>query len=730
MPNLPNRKPDSSQGTAPDQPKEGATKVGGGSLKLETILSSMNVAALLSDGKLEEIGQQVIDGVAADEQSRAEWLDLTDRSMEIAKQVFTMKSEPFEGAANIKFPLITQAVLEFGSRTFAEIVRGNRVAKFDVIGRDPQGLKANKAQRLTHYHNYQLLYEQKDWKHGVDKALHVLPMTGVIHRKVYYDEVKDEICSELCNYQDIIINHACPSLKEAPRITHRVLKSKQYLLSRMRMGLYSECDLETLDTLPSTARAGQREDDVTVLDDEQRPYTLLEQHCWLDLDGDDFPEPYIVIIHENTGKVLRIVARFDVDSVELSDKNEVLHIEPEHYFADWHCLPSPDGGYWSIGFGQLLYPINETVNSLINQLVDAGTLNNQQAGLMARQIRMKGGSMRFKLNEWKMVDVMSGASLKDSVFPLPTKEPSPVLFQLLGMMINVAKDLSSITDVLQGKQPAQNVAATTISVLEKQGLTLYNAMQKRLFYGLKDELEKIYSLVKKYVNPVKYQKIIGERVDVIPDESGFPVPVDFIDDVIDVAPVFDPSAASDTQRIMKLQQLMQFAPGTLDPHVAAQTAAEILQIEVPGLITPPPPPNAPPAPDVQEIMKKIEVMDSQIALNLAQLQKIQAEIQQSGIKEAEAAARIQESQARSMKMAEDARNQATKIAVQAQNVAIDAERDQAELQLKALDVMNESSKIIAGENLNERKLEIETEKARDRGSKKVAKESSESGDKG
>lgn len=691
-------------------------------LDLDVILGSMNVADLLSEGKLHEISQQVTDGVEADEQSRAEWIDLTDAAMDIAKQVFEMKSEPFEGAANIKFPLITQAVLEFGSRTFAEVVRGQRVAKFGVIGRDRQGLKQQKAARLQDYHNYQLLHEQKDWKKGVDKALHVLPMTGVVHRKVFYDEVKDKICSELCNYKDIIINHNCESLKEAPRITHRIAKSKQYLISRMRLGLYSECDLETLDNDPSYKRAGQL-DETSSPYDEQRPYTLLEQHCFLDLDGDGYPEPYIVIIHENSGKVLRIVARFDADAVELSDNNEVIHIEPETYFADWHCMPSPDGGYWSIGFGQLLYPINEAVNSLINQLVDAGTLNNRQAGLMARQIRMKGGEMRFKLGEWKFVDVMSGSSLRDSVFPLPTKEPSPVLFQLLGLLINIAKDISSITDVLQGKQPAQNVAATTISVLEKQGLTLYNAMQKRLFYGLKDELEKVFMLVKKHVNPIKYQKVIGEKIDVIANGTGGMIPVDFIDEAVDVAPVFDPSAASDTQRLMKLQQMMQVVPNVINPHVAAQAAAEILQIDVPGLIVPPPDPDAPPPPEVQEIIKKIEVMDSEIALNLAELEKIQAETGMSDVQRAEAMARIEESQHRAQKMMADAKNQTQKIAVQAQNVQIDAQRDQADLELKALDVMNDASKILADQQSTEAKLEVEKEKAKEKGkTKKVGKD--------
>jgi chaperonin GroES len=715
MPDLKNRGPDTGQGVAAEQTTKDS-KGKADTLKLERILGSMNVADLLSDGKLEEISQQVVDGVEADEQSRQEWLDLTDKAMDIAQQVFTMKSEPFEGASNIKFPLITQAVLEFGSRTFAEIVRGDRIAKFGIIGRDPAGTKAQKSQRLTEYHNYQLLYEQKDWKHGVDKSLHVLPMTGVVHRKVYYDEVKDKICSELCDYKDIIINHHCSSLEEAPRITHRILKSRQYLISRMRMGLYVDCDLDTLDNHPSYKRAGQREDD-DVLYDEQRPFTLLEQHCWLDLDGDDYPEPYIVIIHENSGKVLRIVARYDENSIELNDKDEVLHIEPEHYFADWHCLPAPDGGYWSIGFGQLLYPINEAVNSLINQLVDAGTLNNRQAGLMARQIRMKGGDMRFRLGEWKFVDVMSGASLRDSVFPLPTKEPSPVLFQLLGLLINVSKDLSSITDVLQGKQPAQNVAATTISVLEKQGLTLYNAMQKRLFYGLKDELGKIYQLVKRHVNPVKYQKIIGERVDVVPGDGGTLIPTDFIDDMMEVAPVFDPSAASDTQRIMKLQQLAQFAPDVIDRHAAAVAAADILQIDDPNLITPPPPPDAPPPADVQEIMKKIEVMDSQIALNLAQLQKIQTEIAQAGVKDAEAASRIREAEVRSQKMLLDAQNAADKIETQRQNVMIDAQRDASELQIKALNTINDANKILAGEAADERKLEAAKDK--DRSDKKV-----------
>lgn len=641
------------------------------------IVGENNITDLLEESQLREIGDRVKRTTEFDDASRKDWMDLTEEAMKIAKQVYEEKNTPFEGASNIKYPLIAEAIYEYGSRAGQEVLREDNVVKFKIIGPDKKEEKQQRVQRLSHFLNYHFMYEQKKWSQGVDKALHVLPMVGTVHRKIYFCPIKKHIVCELCNYKDIIIHNKAKSLEEAPRITHRIYKSRREVLSNQRLGLWADVDLEELDN--KTPNAVRDMDTNDSMEDDDRPYAFLEQHNYLDLDGDGYPEPYIVIVHENTGKVVKIAPRFDAKNIDLNEKNKVIHIKADNYFIDWHCMPSPDGSYWSVGFGQILYPLNEAINSILNNLVDAGTLNNHQSGLLPRTFRTEEDTMEFEMGQWTFVDVPSGMKLKDSIVPLPTKEPSATLFQLLGLLIEVGKDLSSITDVLQGKGPSQNVPATTISTLEKQGLTLYTAMQKRLYNGMKNEFCIVFEMLKDFTDKKKYEEIVEAPVPMVKYEN-YEIIADFDDRNYDIIPVFDPTVASDTQKMIKLQQFATMPAA--NPVAITQRAQHILQLEGDDLIMPPPPPSA----DDKLKEAQAQLAAAEQALTLAKIREIESKIQLAPLSQAETMSRIQESKARSENMSIKSYLDNRKLDIQEANVALDHDVNTAK-------TMQESAKI-------------------------------------
>jgi len=377
----------------------------------------------------------------------------------------------------------------------------------------------------------------------------------------------------------------------------------------------------------------------------------------LDLDEDGYKEPYIITIHKQSKKVFRIVNRFK--KIHTSPDKKIIKIDPIQYFTDFHFIRSPDGGFYSMGFGSLLLPINKAINTLINQLIDSGTLNNMQGGLIGRGLRMKNGTIRFKMGEWQVLDAASGDDLRKNIFPWPTKEPSPTLFQLLSLLMQVGKDLSSTTDVLSGKSPAQNVASGTISQLVEQGTKVFVAINKRLYRSLKKEYRKLFELNAKYLTQEEYANVM--------DEEAADVKVDFDLVGLDVTPVADPTVSTDTQRVAKAGALQGLR--TADPREADKLLLQAMQLDedVIAKLLPERDPNAPPPPEAQKIMAEIARLQAEIAnisaqatlaaeKNAIEKAKLQQDLQESD-------SRINESVARSWKMQQDALNSMKKMAI-------------------------------------------------------------------
>lgn len=560
-------------------------------MELSELRKSKNIAELLDDDELSKISRIVIDGYECDELSRKEWKDVNERALDLAKQTLESKSFPWPNASNVKFPLITKASIDFAARTYPELVRNGRIVKAHIIGEDPRGVKAIKAANVSNYMSYLLLNKMDGWEEGLDSSLHMLSIVGTVFKKTYYDPIKKVPVSELCNPDKVVVNHNIKSLKDARRITHLMHVYQNDIRQQVILGNYLDIDVNELLNVG----------DVDADDDPQ--IILLEQHTYLDLDEDGYKEPYVVILHKDSEKVLSIKPRFA--DVKMKD-GKVLAIEPDHVFTDYHFIRNHDGGFYSLGFGVLLYPINSTINTLINQLIDAGTLNNLQSGFVGKGIRIKNGDVRPRMGEFKVLDAASGVDLQKNIFLIPTKEPSNVLFQVLGLLIQAGKELTSASEVTAGQAPPSNVPAAAYLNAVDQSLKILNAINKRTHKSFGLELKKIYKLVGKHLTDDEYQAVL--------DTENAIVKFDFDDVSYDICPVSDPALSSMEQRLAKVQAIMSAPIKNRDAAtIMFLEALEVEPHQIQALMTPPA--DAGPPPEALKLMSEAE-------LNKARIQEI------------------------------------------------------------------------------------------------------------
>jgi chaperonin GroES len=458
-----------------------------------------------------------------------------------------------------------------------------------VIGKDPTGQKRAKADRVATYMSYQLMHDMHKWEEDMDKLLMMLPIIGTVFKKTFYDANKEKIKSCLIGPKDLVVDYWAHSLEEAERVSEIMAMTPRQLKERQRKGLFLDVDLGQ-QPQPQTDN-NERTNPFDGAVDETTPYTLIEQHRFLDLDDDGYEEPYVVTFHKESGTVLRIVARFDEDGIEERD-GKVVRITPHHYYTKFSFVPNPDGSFYSLGFGVLLGPINEAVNSLINQLVDAGTLSNMQGGFIGKGLRLKMGEQRFSPGEWKTVN-STGDDLRKNIVALPAKDPSNVLFQLMGSLITSGKELASVAEIFTGKMPGQNTPATTTMATVEQGMKVFTAVYKRCYRSLDEEFKKIYRLNGIYLDPQTELAVLDEPIG----------PDDFQDESYDICPAADPSAVSQQEKLMKAQgliEIMGMAPGMLNPIEVVSRVLEAQEqpnwqqlftqeVQQSGQLPPPPP---------------------------------------------------------------------------------------------------------------------------------------------
>lgn len=585
--------------------------------QLAKYIESINIARDLDEDTLKKIGDDVVRGFDVDIQSRSEWERNVDTWIDLAKLVSEKKTYPWPGAANIKYPLLATAAMQFAARAYPSLIpSNNNVVKCRVVGSDPDGQKADRAKRISKYMSYQVMDEMPDWEEEMDKLLITLPIVGTCFKKTYWDSERSVNCSKLIPPKQLVINYWARSVEDAERITEWFPLSERKLKEKQLADLYLDITLQEPSAIYEPGRQIGTSDLRVPEEDETTPYYILEQHTYLDLDKDGYAEPYIVTVEYGSKKVLRIVARYTANGIVLNEDNKLCRIEPVEYYTKFPFIPNPDGSIYDLGFGRLLCPINESVNTLLNLLVDSGALSNLQAGFIGKGLKIKMGSENFRPGEWKAVNAI-GDDLKKQIFPLPVREPSEVLFKLLDLLVKSGKELASVAEIFVGKMPGQNTPATTTMATIEQGMKVFTAVYKRVFRAMSKEFRKIYKLNRDYANPEEYIDVIDEQIQ----QSDFEGPEN------DIIPAADPQAATSTEKQAKVENLLQLMGlGTLDPNEVTKRALEAQeQPNIEALFR-----KEPPAPDpkVQAIQMKAQ-MDQQKGQNDIQIAQMKAQMEQA-----------------------------------------------------------------------------------------------------
>ncbi len=594
--------------------------------ELDKALGEINIAEAIrkKDARkgtklLAKIGERVCREYDIDEDSRFDWMERNKEWMKLATQVKEKKSFPWEGAANVKYPLLSMAALQFSARAFGSLLPSFDVVKAKVIGDDKDGTMTDVANTLSTHMSYQLLYEMDSWEEDLDVLCFILPIVGVVFKKTYYSEIDKKNVSELVHAKDFVVNYYTKSLKKSSRYTHILYYTTNELKERQNKGTFLEYDK---DFGPGSGddRSASGDSSTTGVspasrDDEETPRKILEQYRFLDLDEDGYKEPYIVTVDYETKQVLRITPNFRTKGVERDEEGKILCIHPIEWFTKFNFIPNPDGGFYDLGFGLLLGGINESVNTLTNQLLDNGTLNNLNAGWIAKGLRLGGTDLKFKPGEWKVVNVI-GDDLRKSIMPIPANAPSPVLFELLGTLAQSGKELASVAEIFTGKMPGQNTpAATTMATIE-QGLKVFTSIYKRIYRALGQEFNKIFQLNCLYM-PTQTTKFVAE---VNGEQKEYGVSrFDYQEAQVKIIPASDPNMVTETQKLMKingLQELAQF--GNVNVQEMTRQAMVLQgQENIKALMTMPPP--QPPL-EVQLLQMELQSKDKDRQLEMMKIQ--------------------------------------------------------------------------------------------------------------
>jgi chaperonin GroES len=599
-----------------DNPTQAAPQSQDTDPELKKFLESNNILEKLSDEIKEKIASQVSEGYEYDLASRKSWEDNLQEWTDLALQVREEKSWPWPKASNVKYPLLSIASMQFNARAYPSLIPATGdIVKCSVIGYDPQQTKLEQAKRVSKFMSYQLLHEMKHWEEDMDRMLIMLPIVGTIFKKTYYNSVCKHTVSELVLPKNLVVNYWAKSLDTAERISEVILLNKRQIKERQMSKIYSDVELGDPQVIIDNKKP------VAVIQDDTLPYQIIEQHTFYDLDGDGYAEPYIITFERTSKTLLRMVARFDEDTMYLSDDGELQKIDAIQYYTKFSFIPNPDGGFYDIGFGVLLGPLNESVNTLINQLIDAGTINNLQGGFLGKGLKLKMGDSGWTPGEWKTVQTASD-DLRKQILPIPAKEPSEVLFQLMGTLITSGKELASVAEIFVGKMPGQNTPATTTMATIEQGMKVFTAVYKRIYRALSEEYKKIFGLNRVYLDGDKYQAVLDKPVTVD----------DFNDKLYDICPNADPSTPTQTEKLMKAQALLELLPiGILDPLAVVMRVLDAqeqpnveqllnAQVRETGQFQPPPDPK------LQEMEMKQQMEQAKASVQIqAQQSKMELE---------------------------------------------------------------------------------------------------------
>ena len=551
-----------------------------------------NLAELLPEETLSPLGSELYSNYMDYKSSRADWERSYTQGLDLLGFKYEQKTEPFQGASGATHPVLAEAVTQFQSLAYKELLPAQGPVRTQIIGAiTPQ--KEQQANRVKEFMNYQIMDEMKEYEPEFDSMLFHLPLAGSTFKKIYYDELLGRAVSKFVPADDLIVPYSATSLDDAESIMHVLKISENDLRKQQVTGFYR--DIELTAGYPTESDVDKKEHELEGMRQTARQddiFTLIECHVNLDLEGfeDRGPDgemtgiklPYIVTIESNTRQILSIRRNYEVGD----EKRKKIS-----YFVHFKFLPGL--GFYGFGLIHMIGGLSRTATSALRSLLDAGTLSNLPAGFKQRGIRIRDDAQSIQPGEFRDVDA-PGGNIRDAFMTLPFKEPSATLLQLMGVVVQAGQRFASIADMQVGEGNQQAAVGTTVALLERGSRTM-SAIHKRLYAGLKNEFKLLARVFKLYLpQEYPYDVIGGQRMVKQAD----------FDDKVDIVPVADPNIFSQTQRISLAQtelHLAQSNPQIHNLYQAYRNMYEALGVKNIDLILKKPPQPMPKDPSLEHI---------------------------------------------------------------------------------------------------------------------------------
>lgn len=558
-----------------------------------------NLAKMIDKEELSKIGSKCVDEYDIDLASRSDWDAKRKRFLKLFAGYRDPKSFPWDGCSNTHIPWMGIACLQFQARAYEALLPPKEYAK--CFPTDGKALDA--ADRCSKYMNWQLTEQMEEWEEDMDVTLLWLAINGSAYKKTYFDPIKKRNMSIYISAESFVTPYKCRRIEDAPRKTHAFYKSIDYIKRGIKEGVYIDIGDITPTTdvsMPSSEISDQNDktSNQSVSDAESLGLRfLLEQHRGLDLNGDGILEDYIVTVDYESRKVLRIESGSYIDPI-------TGEVKRDEFFTGYVLIPNAESHY-GFGFGHLLESINETGNTILNQLIDAGTFQNAPPGFYNKKAGLNKGKFTFAPNTLNPVDI-GGDDVKKAIYYLEHPGPSTALFSVLGLLQNYGKEISSLPDALLGKLPPSDTTATSMLAVMEQGMKVFSTIHKRLHRSFRKELKKLFRLNSRFMDEHVYYVVQDSSSKEFKTlESG---KKDFINP-IDVIPVSDPSITSRAEKLIKARQAYEVGIGNPlikdDPQSLYNLTYSFYKaIETPNIETflkmPPPPPEPPDFSPIQE----------------------------------------------------------------------------------------------------------------------------------
>ena len=561
-------------------------------VELETgIAFDSNLADFLVDSDLMRLAKDVLSSIDADKESRADWeKTYVDGLKYLGMKFDDARSSPFQGSTGVIHPILAEAVTQFQAQAYKELLPAKGPVKTEIVGARSPEVEAQ-ASRVEEFMNFYIMNVMQEFDPELDMMLFYLPLAGSAFKKVYYDTAQNKAMSKFIQPQDLVVPYEATDIFSAERVTHVLQMSKNEIRKQQLSGFYRDVELTGGNYSISRDEIEEQIDEIEGMEpsyNNDRDHTVYEVHTVLDLPGYEDMDaegnptglklPYIITIDESSQRVLSIRRNY-VENDPLKQKI--------NYFVQYKFLPGL--GFYGLGLSHMIGGLAKASTSILRQLIDAGTLANLPAGFKARGMRIRDEDDPLQPGEFRDIDT-TGGSLKENLIPLPIKEPSNVLMQLLGLLVESGKRFASIADMNVGDMNQAMPVGTTVALLER-GTKVMSAIHKRLHYSQRVEFQLLAKVFSEYLPP-SYPYLTGTGPQEIKTQD--------FDGRIDIIPVSDPNIFSQSQRITMAQELLQLVQsnpqihgpqGMYEAYRRMYAALGVDNVE--GLLQPPAPPPTP-----------------------------------------------------------------------------------------------------------------------------------------